>query len=88
MQINDNYHVVKGPNDLDYCLVYKYTGKTREGEDREAQKVLGYFPSIDNVIAKLVKLETIDNINVDTLEELKQKLDELEKSIKETINAE
>ena len=86
MKINENYHVVKGPKDLDFCLVYKYTGKTRQGADREAEKILGYFPSIDQVLKKIVKTETIANIDTSSLEELKAKLDQIEKNIMEAIN--
>jgi hypothetical protein len=86
MKIDGGYEVVKGPNDLDFCLVYHYTGKTRQGENRDAQKVLGYFPSIDQVINKILKTETLAYIDTSNLEKLKEKLDQVQKNIMEAIN--
>lgn len=41
-------------DELNHTLKQKYMAKTRDGEDREAEKVIGYFPSVEACIEKYI----------------------------------
>lgn len=86
MRVNGNYHITKGPQDMDFCVVYRFTGKTKQGEPKQSERVIGYHPNIQQAIDFLFKHEMIQHVDDDTktiLNRLEEIKNELKQSIKE-----
>ena len=43
-------------DELNNTLKQKYKAKTKDGEDREAERVIGYFPSVEACIEKYIDM--------------------------------
>ena len=45
---------------LNHTLKQKYTGKTKDGEEKESEKVIGYYSSMEGAIKGFVKCNQND----------------------------
>lgn len=57
----DGYYIEV--DDMNCTLKYKYVGKTKDGEEKESIKTIGYYPDINSCLEKLVKLKVVDELD-------------------------
>jgi hypothetical protein len=69
-------------DDMQYILK-QYSGKF-DKEGKETYKTLGYFPTLQQVVKHLIKLNIMKS-NAETLKELLEDITRIEKRIKELI---
>lgn len=43
-------------DELNYTLKQRYTGKTKDGEEKEADRIIGYFSSVQGCVERVCKL--------------------------------
>lgn len=51
--INDYFIEV---DEMNHTLKKRYSGKNKDGEDKEAEKVIGYFPDTKSCVERIVRL--------------------------------
>ena len=48
-------------DERNYTLKQKYLGKTKEGEDRETERICGYYGELDHAIEEFLKANQLDH---------------------------
>lgn len=67
VRINLNYGYFIEIDTYNYTLKKEYTGKTKDGADKEAVRTCGYFGNIRNCIEKYLKLVQLDMLDEEVL---------------------
>lgn len=47
-------------DEFDYTLKQEYIGKTKDGKEKRAEKVIGYFSKLEQVVDRFLYLNNID----------------------------
>ena len=84
IKINEKYYIDADSNC--YALKEKAIVTTKEGEEKEGYKDLGYYATIDGCCYGLIKRETrkfISESEEASLKELIEKVEQIEKMFKE-----
>lgn len=74
-------------DERNYTLKQKYLGKTKEGEDRETERICGYYGKLDHAIEEFLKTNQLDrgDDQVMDMEEYAQFVSQVNKAAVETI---
>lgn len=67
VRINLNYGYFIEIDTYNYTLKKEYTGKTKDGADKEAVRTCGYFGNIRRAIDKYIRLVQIDLLDDEVL---------------------
>lgn len=65
-------------DDLNSTLKQRYLGKTKDGKDKEVEKIIGYFNKPIDALERFLRLNRLDE-----MEGMKLSLDEYIKALKE-----
>lgn len=71
---------------LNHTLKQRRPGKTRDGEDKDAVKIHGYFSSVRQAVEKFIALNQIDSM-ADTAVELREYVKQSEEINKSAVQA-
>jgi hypothetical protein len=85
MKLNDNWEIRKGPMGNDYALIEKreyFSDKHKEWRISETPR---YYPNVKTLVNRLVDLEGMDAVALDTAKDVLSKLEEVKQSILENI---
>lgn len=91
IKLDNDFHI--DVDELNHTLKQKYQAKTRDGEDREAERVIGYFPSVEACVEKYIDIrqKLLKPDRVVTLREyvnlVKKSNNEAIKSLKKLLGA-
>ena len=50
-------------DEINATLKQKYTGKTKDGEDREADRTIGYYNNVTNALERFVRLNRLGKMD-------------------------
>lgn len=67
MQINLSKSYYIEIDEFNHTLKQRYTGKTKDGEDKESVKVIGYYGSLKNAVEGFIKHNQIDSMSYASL---------------------
>lgn len=54
-------------DDYNHTLKQRYTGKTKDGKDMIAEKLIGYYPNLPRCIEKIARLCCLDDTDGEIL---------------------
>ena len=87
MKLNDNWEIRKGPMGNDYALIEKreyFSDKYKEYRISETPR---YYPNMQTLVNRMVDIEGVDAVALDTAKEVLSKLEEVKQSILENIKS-
>ena len=84
IRIKLNYNYVIDVESMCYTLKYLYTGKTKDGKTKKAERACGYYGRIDYALEKYIYLAHIDR-SPDKVMELKEYAEMVEKAAKNAL---
>ncbi len=85
MKLNDNWEIRKGPMGNDYALIEKreyFSDKYKEYRMSETPR---YYPNMETLINRLVDIEGVDAVVLETAREVLEKLEQVKQSILDSI---
>lgn len=71
---------------MNYTLMQKYIGKDKDGNPKEAVRVLGYFTTLKGAVDKYLKVTQLDEM-ADTSMEMEEYVKKVEESNKMAVQA-
>ncbi|MCI8632488.1 MAG: hypothetical protein HFE64_03265 [Lachnospiraceae bacterium] len=86
MQINLDKNFYIGIDEYNHTLHMKFIGKTREGEKRQSDKVIGYYGSIDDCLEAYLDARQ-NHLTVERAVSLREYVNLVTKSNKEALRA-
>lgn len=87
MKLNGNWEIRKGPMGNDYALIEKreyFSDKYKEYRTRETPR---YYPNLETLVKRLVELETLNSIELDNVQSVVAKLEEVRQDILKNIQS-
>lgn len=57
----DNYFVEV--DEMNHTLKQKFTGKDKDGNEKQSVRIIGYFPNMPSCIEKIARLNTISELD-------------------------
>ena len=82
IEIRDGYFIEL--DDMNATLKKKYIGKTKDGEEKEAVKTIGYYPKPIDAIERFISLNRLDKMDGAELS-ISEYVNELKKADKEVV---
>ena len=71
---------------LNHTLKQKYSGETRDGAKKEAERVIGYFPDVEQCVEKYLD-ERQDLVSPDKAMTMREYVNLVKKSNKDAVEA-
>lgn len=87
IELQDGYFIEIDP--LNYTLRQRYSGKTKDGEERESVRTHGYYGSIRQAVCRYItlsQLDFMDGMSID-LKEYVDLIERLNKSAAQRIES-
>lgn len=81
MKISDKYEVVQGPKAHDFMLLVHTEGKDKQGNPKITTKQT-YHPTLQQVWQKIARLEGIGAIELESVQMVLDKLDQMIEELK------
>lgn len=77
-------------DEMNHTLKQSYTGKTKNGEDKNAERLIGYFSNVGECLERIVRLISLEESNqtVISLQEYAERAEKAFKQVREGIDAE
>ena len=67
-------------DELNHTLKQRYTGKTKEGEDKDSDRTIGYFSSVKGCVERVCKLIPMDE-NDGAVISMREYAEEIQKAV-------
>lgn len=64
---------------LNHTLKQKYTGKDKDGNEKEAERIIGYYPNVKAALKRFVSLVQVDETD-NRIIDMEQYLEAVEKA--------
>lgn len=61
IELLDDYFIEV--DEMNHTLKQRYKGKTKGGEEKQSERIIGYFPSVKACLEHIVKLIPLDENN-------------------------
>ena len=87
MILNDKWEIRTGPMGNDYMLIEKreyFSDKHKEYRIRETPR---YYPNMQTLVSRMVDIEGVDVVALETAQEVLEKLEEVKQSILKNIQS-
>lgn len=73
-------------DDLNHTLKQKYKAMSRDGEEKEAEKVLGYFPDVEQCVERYIEVRQ-NLLKADKVVALREYVNLVKKSNNEAVKS-
>lgn len=85
IELRDGYYIEV--DEMNATLRQKYTGKTKEGEEKEAERTIGYYKTVTDALERFIclyRLSEMDEMNI-SLHEYVNALKKADSEVKEFL---
>jgi len=81
MKLNDRWEIRTGPMGNDYMLVEKTEYFSKKHQENRVRETPRYYPNMDTLAKAVARLEGLDAIALDSVEQVVSQLKSIEQSV-------